>query len=86
MEDLERLYGDELCSKLVAGWSRARLQEWAVGRGVAGVRLLRRWHEAALGRVRRLESVVGDRLRSLRVVPVEVLRAECEEAGVEESC
>eukprot|EP00969_Alexandrium_andersonii_P329104 14541861-Alexandrium_andersonii.AAC.1 len=71
---------------MVLGWSRARLQEWASGRGVASAKLLRTWHHAVLARARRVESAVGDRLRALEAVPVEVLRAECEKAGVGESC
>eukprot|EP00969_Alexandrium_andersonii_P267055 11801906-Alexandrium_andersonii.AAC.1 len=43
------------------------------------------WHRAVLARARRVDSVLGDRLRDLGAVPVEALRAECEQAGVEES-
>eukprot|EP00969_Alexandrium_andersonii_P236766 10452225-Alexandrium_andersonii.AAC.1 len=82
MDDLERLRGAELFAKLVVGCPLSGLKEWRLARGVAvSEHVLRRWHHAVLARVRRVDSVLGDRLRGLGAVPVEALRAECEQAG-----
>eukprot|EP00969_Alexandrium_andersonii_P016762 734289-Alexandrium_andersonii.AAC.1 len=86
MEELERRHGVELFAKLVAGCSLSGLKEWRLARGVASEKLLRKWPHAVLARARRVDSVLGDRLRGLGAVPVEALRAEREQAGVEESC